>query len=416
MKGRLTAVLVACALVLTSASTKADEATEATLQFELGAELYKQGKYVEALGRFLASHRLVPNARVVENIAQTFEFLGKLVDAYNWWDVHSRLATSSADRARGAKRRDALAAKVAAVDIQTTPPEATIFIDRIELGAVGRSPRRVAVAPGSHKVILKRKGYVPVEVDVDAKLGERTTVQQQMTPVKAAVAITSTPSGAVVTLRSSGAELGQTPLRIQLPLGSYEFRLKLPGYVDGTARTDLRTEGSQLHVPLKRDMMSVASLRIRGNVAARARIGDRDLGASPISTDAIPQGSYPLRIEAPGYYPWATNVTLEQGATLRVDYRLRAEESEIWPTARWFGYGVGGALLIGGGAFGLHAVSVKDDLEQDPSREAFDDLDTANLTADVLWISGAVILAATLIYDLIHEGPARSTGDFRLDR
>jgi len=67
---RFCAALAAAAL-LASTPALADDASEARLQYELGSELYKQKRFTEALERFIASNRLVPNPNVVFNIAST---------------------------------------------------------------------------------------------------------------------------------------------------------------------------------------------------------------------------------------------------------------------------------------------------------------------------------------------------------
>src|SRR5262245_8576926 len=60
-------------------------ADEAELHFQLGAASYQKGEYTDALEHFLASNRLVPNRRVVFNIAHTYEQMKKYADAHRYY-------------------------------------------------------------------------------------------------------------------------------------------------------------------------------------------------------------------------------------------------------------------------------------------------------------------------------------------
>src|SRR6185503_10784591 len=62
--GKSLVVLVGSFLVFCASGARADTASEAKLQFELGAEYYKQGKYPEALERFIASNRSLASEAV----------------------------------------------------------------------------------------------------------------------------------------------------------------------------------------------------------------------------------------------------------------------------------------------------------------------------------------------------------------
>src|SRR6476646_5540611 len=81
-------------------SLRAQEATEAQMLFERGAELYRERRFGEALEAMVASNRLVPNANVVFNVAQIYELLDRPSDAFNWYQRHLGFALDDAARAR----------------------------------------------------------------------------------------------------------------------------------------------------------------------------------------------------------------------------------------------------------------------------------------------------------------------------
>src|SRR5688500_13272545 len=165
-------VLLLCAAIVPS-SARADEASEAQLQYELGVELYRQRRFTEALERFLASNRLVPNANVTFNIAQTYRLIERPIEAYNWYESNLVEFELDAERRRqGVTARDALQSQVAIVEVTTTPPGAQIFVDRVDLGAIGRSPRRVAMAAGDHRLVARLEGFREASTPITARPGE----------------------------------------------------------------------------------------------------------------------------------------------------------------------------------------------------------------------------------------------------
>ncbi|MFO0550998.1 MAG: TonB-dependent receptor [Polyangiaceae bacterium] len=181
-------VFAALWITLAPASAAADDyADEADLQFELGAELYAKGDFRGALEHFLASNRLVNNKNVVFNIARTFEKLGDqgtgddavryYANAHRYYIDALQGETDAQTRAQLEGALAHLAPKVAVLSIETTPPGATVYIDRKDLGSRGKTPAPLALPPGRYKVIVEADGYEPAEVDaVEAKRGEATKV------------------------------------------------------------------------------------------------------------------------------------------------------------------------------------------------------------------------------------------------
>src|ERR1041385_7162485 len=151
---------VLCAVL---APARADGvADEADLQFTVGAEAYRKGEYTAALEHFLASNRLVSNRNVKFNIARAYEQLGRFPDAYRYY-----IDATRGDAGDGKLQRDVTAAlarigsRVAVMTIETSPPGATIFLDRRDLGSVGTSPAQLGLKAGTYTVIAEFPGYVP---------------------------------------------------------------------------------------------------------------------------------------------------------------------------------------------------------------------------------------------------------------
>jgi len=189
---RLVALTAALAFALASPAARAEGvADEAELHFELGSDAYAKGDYRAALSHFFLSNRLSPNRNVVFNIARTFEQMGRYADAHRHYvdalDGESdpkAVADVTAAIAR-------IAPRVAVLDVVTSPPGATLYVDRKELGSRGHGPRKLALPPGRYRVLAELDGYEPAtSAPVDAVLGGSTRVELTLVRVVAGVAST----------------------------------------------------------------------------------------------------------------------------------------------------------------------------------------------------------------------------------
>lgn len=399
----LHALLLALALAASPATAHADTASEAQLQFELGTELYKQGRYMEAIDRFIASNRLAPNANVVLNVAQTYAFLRRPAEAYNWYSSYLAFDLTPEQRAAGEAARAALLPEVAVIDVTTVPPKAELFVDRLELGSVGTSPRQIAVDPGNHRLVAHVSGYHDADVMVPAERGQLRPIQLTLSAIVGQLSVASQPAGAHVRSDAEGADLGVTPSKLELPVGEHRLTFSAPGYVEQSRLVVVREgQNPDFFVKLSREASTVSVLSVKGNPAgARVLLDGVELGRSPFSHPDISPGTHAIDVSAAGYEPWHGRVAFEPGAATRVDFKLQDPKERAWRGWRYVGYGSGGALLLAGGIVGALALQAKSDFDHEPSKDSLDRLHTLNTTSDVLWISGAVIAATTLVLQLV---------------
>src|SRR5687767_6968455 len=159
-------------------------ADEADLQFQLGTERYRAGEFLAALEHYLASNRLVPNRNVVFNIARTYEQLGRFADAHRYYVDALQAETDPRARAALSEAIARIAPNVAVLNVETTPPGATIYIDRRDLGSRGRTPRPLAMREGRYRVLAELEGYEPATSEpVDARNGAAVTVRMALRPI-----------------------------------------------------------------------------------------------------------------------------------------------------------------------------------------------------------------------------------------
>jgi hypothetical protein len=429
---RSTLLALATTLVILSGTARADEASEAKLQFELGQELYNQKRLAEAIERFVASNRLVPNANVVFNIASTYNLLANAelkkhdsakaddhaIEAYNWIEAYLALDLRDQERNDGLKLRDSLVSRVAIVDVTSEPAGAEIVVDREALGAVARSPRRVAIPLGEHTIILKKSGYREGQTSVTARKGTQVAISVQLERMTGLLHVDSEPRGAEVRLEPGNEALGKTPLDRTLPLGPARVVLALPGYVEVTRDVAIN-EGctTTFAVTFQRAAQSVATLSVTGSpTTASVRLAGRPLGQVPMSVGGLLPGHGLLEIGAPNHQTWIGDVPFEAGGATRIAVRLAPEPRHVWRGWKWVGYAVGAGALAGGLTVGAVARSSHDDFFANPTASEYQRVNTLNVTADVLLSVGTVALLTTAAFSWFWPPPAKSRVDVSIVR
>ena len=131
-----------------------DPAAEARAAYRRGADLYRAGKYREAILQFEAADRLKPSPALQFNIGQCQEKLGDQAAALASFARYLRLDPSASNREAVQRSVKALEAKLAAtgrqmLHVTTDPPGADLTVDG---AAVGKSPLDAAYPPGPYQI------------------------------------------------------------------------------------------------------------------------------------------------------------------------------------------------------------------------------------------------------------------------
>lgn len=417
----LAASMIAASLWLVARPASGQESSEAELQYELGAEHYREGRYAEAVERFLASNRLVPNANVVFNIAQTYGLMGRPVDAFNWYETYlTQFEIDEAARARARAAQELLAREVAIVEVETSPAGAELFVDRPDLGSVGTSPRRVAMASGTHGIVARLAGHRDASATVRVHAGEVTRAVLALERLVGSLSVETTPAGATVRIEAQEEPLGETPLTAELPVGEVRLVISRRGYVEVTRTVTVRQgETATLSVSLQRAASSVAVLTVTSLPSPAAVFVDgRRAGSTPLTLDEVVPGTRLIEVAAEGRGTWSDELVLEAGAATRAAVTLGEGGDPHWRWARWIAWGVGGAVLAAGGVMGGLALTHRAEFfaDENPTREMLEAVGAEALAADVLIGTGAAVLAASLVLELVLGRPRPSAATVTIDR
>jgi hypothetical protein len=177
----------ACAVWIAPVPARADDATVARFRYERAQEFYRQRRFVEALEEFFLLQRVSPNPRISYNIALCFAQLGNENEAFLAYAGYlaglPREDDDEGRRAQAEAAMSALAPRVAQLRVDSDPPGASIYVDRVELGSFGTTPRLLAVTPGVRAVRLELPGHEPKEVHVEARAGAEARVDATLVPI-----------------------------------------------------------------------------------------------------------------------------------------------------------------------------------------------------------------------------------------
>jgi hypothetical protein len=399
-----------CSLGLAAwpAPARADDAAEAQLHFQLGATEFQARHYETALTHFLAANRLAPTANTIFNVAQTYLALHRDMDAYRFLrDYLAHPGATANERALATAAITRIEPHLARIEVLTTPPGATIFVDRTDVGDVGTSPRSLAVPPGAHQIIARLEGYGEQRLAVTATVGQTARAALTLTQILGGVHVASEPAGAAVLI--DGQERGATPLDVPLPPGVHRIVLRREGYLDVSRELELHADQpatleERLPVDLARSgVLSVSSSPPGAVVRFRGQV----LGQTPLSASAVLPGAGALELERPGFAPLAQSVFVRVGhehAVRAVLGRPGAQRPAWIPVM-----GIGGALVAAGGiTLGVLALSARSDFYGNPDRGALDRANALSLACDLTLLAGLLLVAGGTTAWVLTPDPGRS--------
>jgi hypothetical protein len=166
---------------------------------------------------------------------------------------------------------------------------AEVFVDGKSWGLAPIAPKEVA--PGSHRVVVKRPGFADYAKTVNLESGKKLQLNALLEPNAAVLAVRTEPAGAEVLI--DGKPVGMTPLtNLLLPPGSYELRIRHPGFMDDVSRIAVRAGRDY---PVKLDLVPLP------------RHGDRptEVALTPSSTGNAALPGTPLaEAQVEGPKPW----------------------------------------------------------------------------------------------------------------
>lgn len=106
-----------------------------------------------------------------------------------------------------------------------TDPQAKILLDGVQLAMGSFSGK---IDEGQHQILIQREGFIPLDTMVTLKAGSNFTLNKKLKPRIGSLLVESSPNGSDVYV--DGRLYGQTPIPIDLQIGSHEVKVSKTGY------------------------------------------------------------------------------------------------------------------------------------------------------------------------------------------
>ena len=307
-------------------------ADEAQLHFLRGNRAYQEKRFEDALAAYYLSNRLVANRNVQFNIARCLDRLGRYEEAYRAWSTLLDQPLPEKERQAALDAITGLRPHLALLDIVSSPPGATIYAGRRDLGALGVTPKSLALPPGPTKIILERDGHRPVELAAEPIRGATHKLAATLERIYGELEIRRIPEAAEIRRDFlDGEVLRQGPGVIRAVPGPLVLFVSAPGFQ--TARLMVNVvpdERVPVDALLTAHQAATGILVVRCNIpAALIRVDGREAGFAPAVIGDVPVGSRRVEIAAEGRRDFAATVEVRKSERAFVDGYLGRADPEV---------------------------------------------------------------------------------------
>jgi formylglycine-generating enzyme required for sulfatase activity len=210
----------------------------------------------------------------------------------------------------------------------TTEPDTTahVLLDGMPLG---ETPLKdTEIAPGVHRLELSADRFLPQVVEIDVRgAAERQSLVAKLTPNWAPVSLATQPAGATILV--DGADVGVTPLEMQLTAGERQLEARLSGYNAWTSKL-IVSAGTPQQLPdvklaLADGRVDIATRPTEANVS----IDGEFRGRSPLTVRLAPGKAHDLTLTKPGYETATRSLSIAADSGRKLEIDLVAQYGEV---------------------------------------------------------------------------------------
>lgn len=388
----------------------ADVNAEAQVFFERGNRLFEQSARArgarrtelleEALQAYVATLRIVRSRNALFNAAVVLERLERPNEAFAYLVEYLAIeGLGETERRDGEQRLASIRPRVAVVRIESTPPGAEVYVDRLDLAPRGRTPLELAVPPGRHLVVVRAPHHEDARAEVEAVLGETRTTT--LAPSARPLVIELSIEGDEGPLLLDGERVSVG--RHELAPGEHVASLVMPDGRRRDERFTLRAGDPPRRLSLRAPSRATATLVVRSDLPATVRVDGVVVGQGVEVRAVLDAGEHALEVEAAGAPAQTRTLQLAAGAESHVRFAFEA------PSGRRFGAwpavlaSTTAALTAAWGSLALTAFFARSDYDDRcPSAGTFcstqfDRVERLNLVADVMLGLAAASLVTTIV-------------------
>lgn len=213
------------------------------------------------------------------------------------------------------------------VNISSTPPGATVYVDSTGATPLGVTPmKKVRVPRGSHKLIFQLVGHEEAQLAVDIrKWGE--SFKATLTPLGVIVVNVGGDSAVGAVARIDGESVGKIPVRKTVRPGRHLVQVGKRGFATLSQWVDV-LGGQVLTIPavLESQQAGVGSLLVTADVTGvPVYIDGKQRGGTPLVVEGLTAGEHlvEVRPKGQGYKPFSKVVTIVATKRATVEAKLQ---------------------------------------------------------------------------------------------
>lgn len=221
----------------------------------------------------------------------------------------------------------AMAQQTRRININSTPPGATVRLDAQASAPIGVTPlRNRAVRSGAHTLFFELPGYVPGRLDINvARNGEAFTGSLQQA---GSINVSADVQGAAITI--DGQERGTSPTRIDgLAPGQHVVELRAPNLPPFSQTVTVQSaQVASVTATLRPATGTVRVIVTTASGAAPANVNVQldgtPLTGSPPSSDQVTVGNHVVQVSAEGFRSVTQQVSVSASQVQAVAIALEA--------------------------------------------------------------------------------------------
>ncbi len=191
-------------------------------------------------------------------------------------------------------------------------------------------PTTIEITPGPHQLSFNKPRYRPYETEIFIEgRNIAQNLEVSLEPDWADIAISSNPSGAMVTI--DGRSSGVTPLSVPLLSGTHEIELHLESY---SPRSSSITVVAGLEAEMSLELTPLPGTLLLTSVpeGAAVNVGADYRGTTPLSL-TLPSGSnLDITLSSPGYVSASRSIRLSPGEERELRFTLQEEQGVVFLT------------------------------------------------------------------------------------
>jgi len=215
-----TSAFTLVALLGVAAPASADPSDDARAKFREGRALFARREYAAARAAFDEAYRILPNPRVLANVAACFAEEGRpaeAVHAYRRFLREGGIDAPEAARREAQREIESLRPRVGDLLLAVEPSGAEVLVDGERIGEAPL-PWPLALAPGEHLVEVRAPDLAPFSRTLNLEAGQEANVSVVLERVAAqpapAAAVPAEPEG-----RTAAPSRPAAPRETEAPLG-----------------------------------------------------------------------------------------------------------------------------------------------------------------------------------------------------